>query len=262
MAAELSALAGWTFEEAETFLTDCVVRYEGETKISDQAVLYGQFDTITRWVDEGPEGSSNGPEEQVVYYWDEYEPEYELTGNSVTHNAMVIGLNTANLLFSLLVLNGSFTDLLETQLPIATASGPLVFLVFGWLPLVFSGLFFLIPAARFFSVRAMQSQQHQQNIRKRLFHAVFAQQGQAQTTGEVLGTLHAANERESLAAPVVEERLKELVLDMPGSLRINDAAELEFSFPRITRELRAALTLRRQRQLDHSLGDIVIESDN
>ena len=39
LASELVALAGWTFAQSETFLTDCVIRYDGEIKISDKAYM-------------------------------------------------------------------------------------------------------------------------------------------------------------------------------------------------------------------------------
>ncbi len=76
---ELSALAGWTLSQAETFLTDCILRYRGESKISNDPVLYGQFDELMRGVGEVEVG-------EVTYYWDEYEPEYELNGNYATQH--------------------------------------------------------------------------------------------------------------------------------------------------------------------------------
>ena len=264
VASELSALAGWTFAEAETFLTDCVIRYQGETKISDAAILYGQFDTITRGVG-GSQKDEADQEGQIVYYWDEYEPAYELTGNSSTHNAVIIAMNSFNLLLSLLVLNGSFDDLLSTSLglPFTTASLTGGAVMLGWIPLVFSVLFFLIPACRLFSVRALQRQQHEQNIRKRLFHTIFAARGQTQTLSDILTSANTRKEaEETLSAPVIEERLKTLVLDMPGDMQINEAAEIQFSFPRITREMQAVPQLRNRRRLDDSLGQVIVESDN
>jgi hypothetical protein len=77
-----------------------------------------------------------------------------------------------------------------------------------------------------------------------------------------LATLDVTDAEETLTAPIVEELLKELVLDMPGAMQVNDTAEVQFSFPRITRELQAAPQLRRLRQIDDSLGEIIVESDN
>jgi hypothetical protein len=262
LASELSALAGWTFPQAETFLTDCVIRYQGETKVSDQAVLYGQFDTLIRGVGTVDEG-------EIVYYWDEYEPEYELTGNSSPHNVLIIALNSVNLLFSLLVLTGSVNELLHMALDqqFATttaglASGSVVPLVLGWLPLVFSLLFFLIPAGRLVRIQALRRQRHDQNIRKRLFKAIFAQHGQPQTVREIMATVNANAQEEPLALQSIEARMKELALDMPGDLVISETAEVQFTFPRITQEVQAGRQLRRQRRVDESLGAIIVEADN
>jgi hypothetical protein len=50
VASELSALAGWTLPQAETFLTECVIRFHGNTRVSENAVLYTEFETIVRAV--------------------------------------------------------------------------------------------------------------------------------------------------------------------------------------------------------------------
>ena len=56
--------------------------------------------------------------------------------------------------------------------------------------------------------------------------------------------------------------MKELVLDLSGDMAITATAEIQFSFPRISREMHAGPRLRRQRQVDGDLGEIVVESDN
>ena len=262
VASELSALAGWTFAQAETFLTDCVLRYQGDTKISEHAVLYGQFDTITRGVGEVEEG-------EIVYYWDEYEPEYELTGNSARHNLIIVGMNSFNLLFSLLVLSGSVDTLLHEafnqQFATTTGSivsGSLVTLGLGWIPLIFSVLFFLIPLVRAVRIHALRRQRHTQNIRKRLFYAIFARQGEPQTVAEVVTAVNARAPEDALSPAVVEEAMQALVLDMPGDMLVSESAEVQFAFPRITRELQEVKQLRRQRRVDDTLGEIIVESDN
>lgn len=262
VASELSALAGWTFVQAETFLTECVLRYQGDTKISANAVLYGQFDTITRGVGEVEEG-------EIVYYWDEYEPEYELTGNSAMRNVIIMGMNSFNLLFALLVLSGSVHALLHEvfhqQFVTTTsnvASGSLVTLVLGWIPFIFSLLFFLIPLVRAVRIHTLRRQRRTQNIRKRLFHAIFARQGEPQTVAEIVTAVHARAQEEALSSPVVEEAIKALVLDMPGDMLVSETAEVQFAFPRITREWQEVKQLRRQRRVDASLGEIIVESDN
>jgi hypothetical protein len=130
------------------------------------------------------------------------------------------------------------------------------------LPLIFSILFFLIPLVRWYHIRTLQRRRHQQNIRKRVFKAIFARQGQPQTVDEVLSTVNTGAQEEALPRQVVEAQLQTLSLDMPGDMHVADTAEVQFAFPRITTELQEVAHLRRRRMVDDTLGDILIESDN
>lgn len=257
VASELIALAGGDFPQAETRLADCVVRYRGDTKVSDNAVLYGEFDTILRGV-----GKVEGAE--IVHYWDEYEPEYELTGNSTTHNLLIGVTNSFNLVFSLLVLSGVLSSLEalepENQLGAFLASHRgVVELFLGWLPLTFSGLFFLIPLGRLLKIQAWQRQRLLQNIRKRLYKVIFTRRGQPQTIREIVDTVNTHASEETLSHQVVEDRMKELALDLAGDMTVTETAEVQFTFPRITRELHEIQQLRRHRRLDDTLGEIIAE---
>jgi hypothetical protein len=132
----------------------------------------------------------------------------------------------------------------------------------GWLPFVFSLLFFLIPLARGLKLGGLRRRRHEANIRKRLFQAIFARQGRPQTVDEVLAVVNANTVEESLSRPVVETMLKELALDMPGDMTVSDTAEMHIAFPRITSELQEIRRIREHRQVDDTIGDIIIESDN
>jgi hypothetical protein len=258
--AELSALAGWTLPQAEAFLTDCILRYRGETKISDDPVLYGQFDELMRGVGEVETG-------KVTYYWDEYEPEYELNGNGATQNMIICVMNGFNLLISFFMATGDLTAF------VTPGAAPDIFawlvvnsawihVVLGWIPLVFSILFFVIPLVRWFQIRALQQRRQEQNVRKRLFKAIFARRGQPQTVNDVTAAVNRGSREAALTSPAVEAALKQLALEMPGDMAVSETAEVQFSFPRLTTELAAVERLRQNRRNGDTLGSIVIESDN
>jgi hypothetical protein len=78
----------------------------------------------------------------------------------------------------------------------------------------------------------------------------------------VLAVVNANTVEESLARPVVETMLKELSLDMPGDMSVSDTAKVHLAFPRITSELQEVRRLREHRQVDDTIGDIIVESDN
>lgn len=260
VASELSALAGWNFPQADTFLADCAVRYQGDLQVSDNAVLYGRFDDIMRGVGEVETGA-------ITYYWDEYEPEYEWTGNSSAHNVIMILMNGFNLLMAFVVMSGGLSAIAASGRPgtflgLFAAHETLVAALLGWLPFVFSLLFFLIPLVRGLTLSRLRRQRHEANMRKRLFKAIFARQGRPQTVDEVLAVVNANTVEESVSRPVVETMLKELSLDMPGEMSVSEAADVQIAFPRMTSELQEIRRIRERRQVDDTIGDIIIESDN
>jgi len=141
-------------------------------------------------------------------------------------------------------------------------NGPFSTVLLGWLPLLFSILFFAIPLARLLRLRVLRQRRHVQNVRKRLFKAIFARQGQPQTLTDIQSAVNANPREETLSRQVVEDMLQALSLDMQGDLTVDDAAELRFAFPRLSRELQEVEQLRRQRHDDPALGKIIVESDN
>jgi hypothetical protein len=258
--AELSALAGWTLPQAETFLTDCILRYRGETKISDDPVLYGQFDELMRGVGEVETGD-------IMYYWDEYEPEYELNGNSGTQNMIIGIMNGFNLMIALFLATGDLTAFVTPGVSPdifawLAVNAVWVQVVLGWIPLIFSILFFVIPLVRWFQIHTLQQQRQRQNVRKRLFKAIFARRGQPQTVPAVTTAVNRGSEEAALTLPEVESGLKQLVLDMPGDMDVSESAEVQYAFPRLTAELDAVERLRQHRRDDDTLGRIIMESDN
>jgi hypothetical protein len=108
----------------------------------------------------------------------------------------------------------------------------------------------------------LRRRRHKANIRKRLFKEIFDRQGRPQTADEMLAAVNTNAVEQSLSRPVVETMLKELSLDMPGDMSVSDTAEVQIAFPRITAELQEIRRIREHRQVDDTLGDIIIESDN
>ena len=126
---EIQALAGWERDEAENFMTECLAAFDGRANISD-TVLYGDFSEFLRQKNEH-EGAP------IVYYWDEYEPEYEITGNKTWTNVGIVLINLFNLGMSGAALNFLMQD--------GGSIGSAISILLGWIPLVYSILFFYDP---------------------------------------------------------------------------------------------------------------------
>jgi hypothetical protein len=71
--------------------------------------------------------------------------------------------------------------------------------VLGWIPLVFSILFFIIPLVRWFQIRSLQQRRQEQNVRKRLFKAIFVRRGQPQTVAAVTAAVNRGSGEAALA---------------------------------------------------------------
>lgn len=266
VSAELCALAGWTFSKAETFFTDCLVRFAGEVKVSENGVVYGQFDEVMR-------GLGQLETAEIIYYWDEYEPEYELTGNSQGHNLLIAFMNGFNLLFAYLVLSGSLANIFYTNytydlssmlqpfLQSLSTPGSAANVLLGWIPLVFSISFFLIPAVRWLLLQKARKQRTINNIRKRLYKVIFQKKGRAQTSDAVVHAINDKAQEDQLPRETVENMLNKLALDMPGDTLVTDAGELLYVFPRVTYEMEEVDELRKHRKLDGGLGKVIVDSE-
>lgn len=264
--AELCALAGLKFSQAEKSLTDYLVRFDGEVKVSENGAIYGEFDNITRVIGEAKSW-------EIVYYWDEFEPEYELTGNSASHNAVAILMNSFNLLFSFLVLKGAllnffiinrqsdFSGIISTLGNLFAEHQGFFTLALGWIPLVFSILFFLIPAARYLLIQKARHRRYLNNLRKRLFQAIFENYQKPKTTEEILSLVNWNPTMKSLSHDELEPMLSDVALDLDGEMSVSEEAKTQYAFPRLKTELDDAKELRAHRRLDDSLGKIIIDSD-
>ncbi len=239
---ELQGLAGWTFSQAQTFFTDCLVRFQGEVKVSDNGVMYGEFDRILRGIGKAELG-------KIIWYWDEYEPEYELTGNTAGRNFAIIFMNAFNLIFSLYMLD-SFKQTGPEQ----------IFL--GWIPLIFSALFFLVPLMRLPKVLISRRKRQVSNIRKRIFKVIFQHNREEISVDKVTEAVNSNAAEEALPKETIESVMRELSLDLAGETVISEqSGEILYAFPKIRDELETVKTIRKQKRIEAELGDIIADSD-
>jgi len=251
---EIQALAGWRREEAESFMTECLGMFDGKGDVSENGTLYGDFSQLIR-------SKNRTGEEPVVWYWDEYEPEYELTGNSKGRNTGIIAMNTFNLLMSLVLVFGDWLG------PMGLNLGFMGKFFLGGFPLIYSGLFFLIPIIRWVRVRPLRKKQHELNIRKRLMRVVFQTYDQGvQHVHEIPLTklTEVANYQrkteEQLDAETVDRVMKDTLADLGGEAYVNDKAEIIYKFDLIAQELDDIDALRTKKKDDSNLGDIIFEA--
>ncbi len=243
---ELQALAGWSRDDAENFMTEVLARYDGKAEISPNAVLYGDFSEFIRSKDRKGEAP-------VIYYWDEYEPEYELTGNKTGRNWGIGLMNGFNLALSALVIWGPLGEILLYN--------PLVIAFLGWVPFIYSALFFLIPIFRWIRIQPLRKAQHRLNIRKRLMKAIFEERKDEMTLKRLT---QIANEKatteEKLSEKLVEQVMMEVIQDLGGDSYVDSTAQIRYKFERLDRELDEIQQLRREKRDDGGIGRVIFEA--
>lgn len=245
--AELQALAGWSRDEAENFMTECLANFDGRAEISINNTLYGDFSELIRSKD-------RTGEMPVVYYWDEYEPDYELTGNTTGRNVALIFMNIFNIVMSLLAMGA-----LESEFELSYSSFGMI--VLGWIPLIYSLLFFIIPAIRAIFLPAQRRRQRMVNIRKRLYRAIF-QEHTARISLDKLTQI--ANEKrkneEALDTKTVEKIMYDCIHDLGGDSFLNEKGEIIYKFDELDAELSDIETLRNEKGNNDQIGNIIMEA--
>ncbi len=246
---EIIALAGWTAEQAEEFFTEVLIRYQGDSKLSENSILYGDFFELART-------QTDEADAPIEWYWDEYEPEYKLTGNSTARNAGVIGMNLFNLIFASVISFGYF------QNPYAFGDNTsLIFILLGIIPLVFSFLFFLVPILRSFRIRPLEQQRHLENIRKRLMRVVYKSPEVAIAQDRLLETVNAQNEaEEKLSQADIDEMMHRLILDFYGEIDPQADGQVIYRFIHLREQLNEVERLREQRASGKDLGNIIFDT--
>jgi hypothetical protein len=237
---EFKALAGWNHREAQDFMSDCIARFNGSAEISPNGILYADFYDLTR-------SATQNQDSKIEWYWDEYEPEYELTGNTASRNAGIIFLNAFNLVFaSIFTFNPELGDpTSETE--------KIIFYGLGVVPFLFSLIFFAVPVLRYFAILPKRAKRRYNNIRKRLIKIIYLKGANKDLTlDEILSELNAQN-AEKLTKPEVEKMMNELVYDWQGEIIMNEDGKTAYSFSQLRNELEEAKRLR-LKQIDRGTG--------
>ena len=242
---EIQALAGWSRDDAKNFMTNALANFNGKAEISDKGILYGDFSELIRRKDK----QKGAP---VIYYWDEYEPDYELTGNNSTRDFGIFAMNAFNLILSGMVIWG----------PLALIEPTFMYTLFlGWIPFFYSMVFFTIPVFRWLYLIPKKRQQHLLNVRKRLMMAIFQEESGMLTLNQLTQISNKQHPKEEKLKPKLVERVMiDVIYDFEGESFINNNAEVVYKFENLALELDEIEMLRNEKRDDSQLGDVIFES--
>lgn len=248
---ELVALGGWESEKADDFFSEVIVKYQGDAKINEHSVLYGDFFELARTA-----GADNAT--PIVWYWDEYVPEYKLTGNSFWRNIGIGFMNLFNLAFASFFL---FSGLNAAGMGELDSTG--IFIGLGLIPFLFSFLFFLVPMLRYLQLLPLRKKRLLENIRKRLMKVIYNSSEVEIPLQQLEQAVNTQGKTEEKLSPSdVESMMQRLIHDFGGEIELKNNGQVVYKFENLREEKQEALQLRERRESGKDLGKIVFDTEN
>lgn len=237
-AGHIVALAGVNYETAESRLAEYASRFNGDLYIDNEGSIVGDFTGMMNKVSKELEGG------KIVFYEDEVEAPYELTGNTKGKNFAIAAMNSFNLLMSIFIINifnssQEFQFAYEEQVYTINSLNEFSWVawILGYFPLVISSLFFIIPAVRTFTVRSKNKKREYNILRKKLIGAFVRNHGKEAKLSDILRN---ANISDKVQIDKAKTVLEKLVIELKGELNFSADGEPVYSFPRLNRELHIA----------------------
>lgn len=215
-AGHIIALTGVNYPEAERRLAEYSTKYKGELHIVDDEILVADFTQLLNTTNPPIEGG------KIEFYVDEIEPPYQITGNTGGRNALIIAMNTFNLIMSF------------TLIPVASEyfSSSFAFFI-SYFPLAFSITFFLIPLARIPFVLLKEKKRKLNILRKKLFDVIVS--ADLALTAEQIIDYAKINQNDKNKAVSL---LEKLILDLEGKIDLDESGKALIHFPRLMKELK------------------------
>jgi hypothetical protein len=230
-AAEWASRTGQTLEQAENALTASLVRFRGDVDVSDEGVLVYRFDDLRVSAREGRTGGDLPP------IWTKRAQAPPLTGNPSGTNTWITVFNLFNLVMSSFF---AFTLMGQPNVDPAIAFG------LGWVPFVFSLVFFAIPIVRSMFNTAKKKKAVHENDRR-----------------EELRKIWQASVVDHLEPVVLQPKLAdEMVKGYDGDVQVLDDGRMVYLFDTIARERRAGEQARQAARDQVVFGQTVFSSDD
>ena len=233
-AGHLVALTGVSYDDAESRLAEYASRFGGELYVNNDGVLVGDFFDMLNKASSELDGG------KIVFYEDEVEAPYEFTGNTTGRNLGISVMNGFNLIMSSYLISvfsgANQLSYMNEQGEIITSEflvSPFLSIGLGYFPLVFSVLFFLIPAIRYFVVKGKNRKRTENILRKKLIGAFVRNHTFNVPLQQIMNLARIESENKSS----VQRILERLVIELKGEINIDTSGNPVYSFPRLSSEL-------------------------
>jgi hypothetical protein len=242
-AAELSALTGLSLQDADEELTRLMVEYDGEVEVAPDGSLLYVFKELLP--------SADGVRGAWDYVWDRRDEIAPLTGNTPGANAVTAGFAGFNLL-------ASFTIGPAFLQRVHLSGDPLATFFVTLFPLMFSAVFFAVPALRVLKRRRALARREKRQLRRALMREIWSAPATPQDPAAL-----AARAAQHTGQPeaVARKLLDELVADLDGDVTTDQEGAMRYVFPRLAAEQKAVAEAR-QNAPEAQLGEVIFSSES
>jgi len=250
--AELVEHTGLPVEEAESEMGRLVGAYDGEPIVSRDGELAYAFPSVML----SAHGRVNTREPNPS--WMRLEYPLELTGNTAGANLAVGGMNAFTL-----VAAATSPWFIFPRLGIG---GPAAFVGLVVVPVIFSLMFFAVPALRMWGVKRENVRRRRRNVRRVTLGLVYQRSLQgAEARGVTVDEAHAhvaaRLEQQAVGKAEVEKALHALAAEFDAEVAPDAEGRLVFRFPDIREQVAAGEAVRRSLSLEgRELGPIVFDT--
>jgi hypothetical protein len=242
--AELVALTGLSYDEADQEMTRLMAEYDGEVEVTDDGTLVYVFEGLL------PSADETG--EWWAWTWDRKQTLPTLTGNTQGTNLAVGALAG----FSLI---GSLTIGPAFLLRMHLAGSALANFFISWFPLAFTSTFFAVPALRLLKHRRRQRRLARQSVRSELLREIWMHPDARHDPAQLAALVaERTGQPKQLAAKAVEA----LLVELDGEVETGVEGGLRYTFPRLAQERKAIDAARERVRVLPTLGTVVFSSED
>jgi hypothetical protein len=246
--AELVEHTALPFDEAESEMGRLLGAYDGEAVVSPDGELVYAFPEITKSLHAEKRTRPPNPA------WLKLEHPLELTGNTSGANALVAGMNGFTLVAA--------TTAPWFIFPRLGLAGPAAFLALVVVPVIFSALFFGIPLVRTAGVKLENRRRSKRNVRRVLLGLVYRRAlDDNKSVDAPEAHAYVSSRLENVTPGEVGAVLRELARELDADVASDEAGSLQYTFPKVRREMLAAESVRRTLELEkRELGEVVFST--
>ena len=250
--ADIMALIGVTYDEADEIGTRLVATYGGEMDITDDAIAIYRFPGLLLSVEDNAEAALNTlikkQEARLSYTWTVRERVHKLRSSSA---GVVPWLN----LFNLILAGVTYTKLM----PFLGISGPLATFGLVIFPGAYSLLFLGLGLKRWFKDFKSKAAYARENMRLGIYRLIFNRKRPLSFPGDERAIADA--ELGSWSAEEISAQAAAIAEDIRGDVDFDGGRTL-IRADRLIREMAAAEKARRSSNASSTLGRTIFASDN